>query len=162
MNRHDAGFEATPEHPVRILLVEDNPGDAVFVATGLERIKTPTRLRVAKDGEEAMACLSGTTNFPEDLQDLILLDLNLPGMSGLEVLERIRGDTRLAHLRVVILTSSSDPRDQQAARDLHADDYLIKPASLCELFELIERLEQRWLTQKNANANGNLIKFRFS
>ena len=147
-------------HTLSILLVEDNPADALFVSKGLARLRTPTRLRVAPDAEKALDFLSHDESAQAlvmgDKPDLILLDLNLPGIKGLELLETIRHDPHLAGLPVLILTSSSAEQDVRRARELKADEYLLKPPTLIELFDLLARIEERWLKalSRGEAANG--------
>lgn len=133
----------------RILLVEDNPADALLMYEALDELGPPLQVRTARTGDDAWALLQDDP-FP----DLILLDLNLPGMSGLELLEKIRTDSRLSHLPIIILTSSEAPDDVMAAYRGHASSFLTKPDNPNELGEATEALVNFWLeTAKLPNAD---------
>ena len=98
--------------PIEILLVEDNPGDVDLTREGLADGKLRNNLHVAGDGEEALAFLRrGGEHADTPMPDLILLDLNLPGKDGREVLAAIKADEQLGHIPVVVLTSSQDEED---------------------------------------------------
>jgi CheY-like chemotaxis protein len=106
-------------------------------------------MRVLKDGEEAIAYLSGTGSYTNRLDHplprLVLLDLKMPRVDGFEVLRWIRGQPRLAGLRVVVLTSSTDVRDVNLAIQSGADSFLIKPADFLRLVEFSEALAGCWI-----------------
>src|SRR6266853_5807252 len=98
--------------PIEILLVEDNPGDVRLTREALREAKVLNNVHVAADGVEAMAFLRREGNHVRAPRpDLILLDLNLPKKTGREVLEEVKGDTRLSHIPVVVLTTSQAERD---------------------------------------------------
>lgn len=126
--------------PVEILLVDDNPGDVRLTKEALKEGKVHHRLRVAVSGREALALLdrSGGDNV-ETLPEIILLDLNLPGMSGLEVLKELKSDERLRRIPVVILTTSGLERD--ICREHDAACYVMKPTDLDEFIEVVKSLE---------------------
>jgi CheY-like chemotaxis protein len=132
----------------RILLVEDNADDVLFMKRALQKICPGADLKVAANGEEAVAYLSGEGKYADRAHypppSRVLLDLKLPRMSGLEVLEWIRHRDGLAKLPVVILTSSKEPEDVQRAHALGIDDYLIKPVGYPALVALVESLCARW------------------
>jgi two-component system, chemotaxis family, response regulator Rcp1 len=128
--------------PLDILLVEDNPADVLFLQKALTRLSTPTRLRVATTGEEALAVLDA---IQDDLFDLIFLDLNLPGLHGLELLEHIKHREHARDIPVLILTSSNTELDIQRAHQLGASQYLLKPPTLSGLYSLLQQVEERWL-----------------
>lgn len=114
----------------RILLVEDNHADVVIIREALKQSGIAFDLRVAGDGESAME------EIERNPPDLMLLDLNLPKISGLEILERVRRDGPLQRLAVIVVTSSDSPRDLAAIEALGADAYFRKPTALAEYMKL--------------------------
>src|SRR5215471_16173708 len=121
----------------RILLAEDNPGDVFLVEEALRRHSVPHILTIAADGEAAWDCIEAAESPGNPGFDLFLLDLNLPARPGFELLERIRSSRgRIAHVPVVIITSSSAQRDRAAAERRGADYYFCKPSHLEEFLEL--------------------------
>ena len=123
----------------RILLVEDNPGDAQLVRMAFAEALPAARVSVAADGEAALARL-----HDEGLPDLLLLDLNLPRLSGHEVLEAIKADTALRRLPVVVLSSSGAEADVTRSYELGASSHVAKPGDVDALFALIETLARYW------------------
>lgn len=114
-----------------ILLAEDNPADVYLIQEALHEHQVDFTMRVASDGGEVLRIISGApASFDLQTLGLIILDLNLPRHDGIEILERLRATSRLAHIPVVVLTSSDSPRDRQLANDLGATRYLRKPSSL--------------------------------
>jgi CheY-like chemotaxis protein len=117
--------------PVRVLLVEDDPGDELLVRTALGEASTAVDLAVVADGVEALAYLRREGPYAKvTFPDLVLLDLKLPRKSGLEVLEEMKNDPALRRTPVVILTTSYTPEDVINAYDLQASAYLSKPDDL--------------------------------
>ena len=127
-------------HPVTILLVEDNPDDEALTVMALRSV--PATLEVARDGQEAMDYL---TNDGKALPRLVLLDLKLPKIDGLEVLRRIREDDRTRLTPVVVLTSSNAPNDALASYRLGANSYVRKPVNFDQFSETIRQLGMYWL-----------------
>jgi two-component system response regulator len=127
---------------VRILLVEDNPGDAQLVRLALAEALPSARLLVVADGEAALARLGEEGPPP----DLMLLDLNLPRLSGHEVLAAVRAseDAPVRRLPVVVLSSSQAEADVLRSYELGASSHLAKPADVDELFALVETLARYW------------------
>jgi len=130
----------------QLLLVEDNPADAVLVKRALRESGAPHELTVASDGIEAMRYLrkqgphaSATT------PDLVLLDLNLPGKAGLEVLAEIKADPVLKIIPVIVLTSSGRAEDITRSYALGANSYLRKAASLESTWDLFKTIEHFWI-----------------
>jgi CheY-like chemotaxis protein len=123
----------------RILLVEDNPGDAQLVRMAFAEALPDARVSVAADGEAALARLSD-----EGLPDLLLLDLNLPRLSGHEVLEAIKADAALRRLPVVVLSSSEAEADVTRSYELGASSHIAKPGDVDALFALVETLARYW------------------
>jgi two-component system, chemotaxis family, response regulator Rcp1 len=134
----------TAEDAVEILLVEDNPGDAVLVRRVLAEITDRVRVTVAGDGERAMAMLRAGDGGERVRPDLILLDINLPRMSGHEVLAELKRDGELRRIPVVALTSSSAQEDIVAAYDHCINAYMTKRVDLGQYVEALRRLQQFW------------------
>jgi two-component system response regulator len=132
-----------------ILLVEDNPSDVELTRRAFEKRHISNQLMVAEDGQEALDYLFAegvhAARDVTDLPTLILLDLKLPKLDGLEVLRRIRADPRTKRLPVVILTSSSEEQDLAASYDLGANSYIRKPVDFAKFAEAIEYLGLYWL-----------------
>jgi len=122
---------------IRILLVEDNMVDAAVTRRVLEHNHL-NDLTTAASCKEALAVLQGKSRA--DLPQLILLDINLPDISGMDLLRRIKNDEGLHHIPVVILTMSNEDQDIQKSCDLGASSYLVKPISNEALMLLIEKL----------------------
>ncbi len=131
----------------RILLIEDNPGDAGLVRIALEEGKLLHRLSIVEDGEEAMRYLRRTGEFANASRpDLILLDFNLPKKDGSEVLNEIRSDPQLTGIPVIVLTTSDSEADVLRAYNLHANCYLTKPVDVDQFLHNIRAIEGFWLT----------------
>lgn len=132
-----------------ILLVEDNPDDELLTLRALKKDKIASKVVVARDGAEALDYLFATGVYadrdPAETPDLILLDLKLPKVDGLEVLRHIRADERTRFLPVVVLTSSDEQRDIMACYDLGANSYIRKPVDFTQFAEAIRQLEHYWL-----------------
>lgn len=126
----------------RILLVEDNPDDEQLTLRALKEIEVPTEIVVARDGVEALQAL---TRADDDLPDLVLLDLKLPRVSGLEVLQRLRANALTANLPVIILSSSDEPRDITGSYDSGANSYIRKPVDFDEFIDAVRQLGAYWL-----------------
>ncbi len=129
-----------------ILLVEDDPGDQKLIKAAISATRQSVEVRSVETAEEAVESLrlgssSGTRGA---LPDLILLDLNMPGMGGRQFLQRMKGDETLGRIPVVVLTSSQSERDITDSYRLHASGYLHKPSSLLELKDLMSGLLQYW------------------
>ncbi|MGZ4972030.1 MAG: response regulator [Limisphaerales bacterium] len=131
---------------VELLLVEDSPSDVFLTKEALKAVKVLVHLSVATDGVEAMSFLRRQGQYLQAPRPhLILLDLNMPRKDGREVLAEIKSDNRLRCIPIVVLTSSSAEQDLRTAYDLHANCYLVKPATFAEFKEMFERLESFWL-----------------
>ena len=132
-----------------ILLIEDNPSDVELTKRALERRRISNTLLVAEDGKEALDYLfaegSHAGRDVTDLPTLVLLDIKLPRLDGLEVLRRIRADPRTKRLPVVILTSSNEEQDLAAGYDLGANSYIRKPVDFAQFAQAIEYLGLYWL-----------------
>ena len=139
--------------PKRILLVEDNADDEQLTLRAMRLSEVPNIIRVARDGVEAIEALLGDPRT-QPLPDLILLDLKLPKLSGLDVLARIRADSTTRTLPVVVLTSSDEDRDIVESYNLGANSYIRKPVDFDEFIEAVHQLGLYWL-RMNRTTNGN-------
>jgi two-component system, response regulator len=132
-----------------ILLVEDNPSDVELTQRALDKNHITNEVVVAEDGQEALDYLFGGGKHAGCLDGqmpaLILLDINLPKIDGLEVLRRIRGDERTRRLPVAILTSSVEEQDIAASYDLGANSYVRKPVDFVQFAEAVKHLGLYWL-----------------
>jgi len=132
-----------------ILLIEDNESDEVLTVRALEKAKVANEIAVVRDGEEALAYLFGSgVHAGRDLTQLptvVLLDLNLPKIGGLDVLRRIRADARTRHLPVVVLTSSGEEKDIVKSYELGANAYVRKPVDFNEFAQAAKTLGLFWL-----------------
>ena len=126
-----------------ILLVEDNPDDEELAIRALAKNNVANRIKVVRDGEEALKFLFGDEEG--DKPSLILLDLKLPKIDGLEVLRQIRADGRTALLPIVVLTSSSEERDIVESYRLGANSYVRKPVNFEQFTEAVRQLGLYWL-----------------
>ncbi len=134
-----------------ILLVEDDENDVLVMTMALEKAGLACPIRVARDGREAQDYLSGTDKFADrheyPLPYLILLDLKLPRVMGLEVLKWLRERPEFDSTIVLILSSSSMPEDVQGAYHLHANGYLVKPYNLEKLQLMTQAIKEFWYLQ---------------
>jgi len=133
--------------PVRILLVEDNPADVRLTREAMKEAKVRNELSVAQDGEDALAFLHKQGKHADAKRpDVILLDLNLPRKSGLEVLKEIKEDDELKRIPVVVITSSKAEQDIVRTYNLHANCYVTKPVDLNQFLEVVKSIEDFWLS----------------
>ena len=128
-----------------ILLVEDNPDDEALTIRALRRNNIANDLFVARDGAEALEYLFGTASASPPLPAVVLLDLKLPKVDGLEVLRRIRSEPGTRLLPVVVLTSSSEERDLVDSYSLGANSYVRKPVDFVQFTEAVRQLGVYWL-----------------
>lgn len=132
-----------------LLLVEDNPQDEMLTLRALRKAGLANKIEVARDGQQALDYLFRLGEFTgrdgPDLPTLVLLDIGLPRLSGLEVLERLRADNRTALLPVVILTSSDEERDRLQCYEIGANSFVRKPVDFAEFAETVTRLGVYWL-----------------
>ena len=133
--------------PIEILLVEDNPADVRLTMETIKDYKVKNRLEVVGNGVDAMDFLRRKGKFADKTRpDLILLDLNLPGKDGREVLAEIKVDPDLSRIPVVVLTSSEAEQDIIKAYNLHVNCYITKPVGLTEFVKVVKSIEDFWLT----------------
>ena len=132
-----------------ILLVEDNPSDVALTQRALSKSRVANEMIVAEDGQEALEYLFGTGNhLGRDVTEtpaLILLDLKLPRVDGLQVLRQIRADERTRRVPVVILTTSKEEQDVAQSYDLGANSYIRKPVDFTQFVEAIQHMGLYWL-----------------
>jgi two-component system response regulator len=132
-----------------ILLVEDNPDDVELTLRAFARSNVLNEIVVATDGEEALRLLFGAqepgAEEPAVVPEVVLLDLKLPKVDGLEVLRRLRGDDRTRRLPVVVLTSSNEERDIVRSYDLGANSFVRKPVDFAEFVIAARQLGLYWL-----------------
>jgi two-component system response regulator len=128
-----------------ILLVEDNPDDVLFTVRAFEKNHIDNEVVVAVDGEEALGMLLPTEGEMALQPALVLLDVKLPKVDGLEVLRRIRADPRTASLPVVVLTTSSEERDIMESYRLGANSFVRKPVVFAEFVDATKVLGVYWL-----------------
>lgn len=136
----------TSDDAIEILLAEDHPGDVRLVEEAFESTGREGTIHVVTDGYEAIHFLKqrGASESPTP-PDLAILDLNLPGKDGCEVLQVIREDPQLRRLPVIVLTSSDDRGDIARCYDAHANAYVTKPADIEGFVSLMEEITRFWL-----------------
>jgi two-component system response regulator len=138
--------------PKTILLVEDNADDEQLTLRAMRQSDIPNIIRVARDGAEALDKLFGPGQ--DRLPDLVLLDLKLPKVNGLEVLEKIRANERTKTLPVVVLTSSDEERDIVESYELGANSYIRKPVDFDQFIDAVRQLGLYWLSM---NRTGDAV-----
>jgi CheY-like chemotaxis protein len=133
--------------PAVILLAEDNENDVEITRLGFARAKLAVDLHHVPNGEECMAFLRKQGRYAESpTPDIIMLDLNMPRMDGIEVMEAIGKDDQLKHLVIVVLTSSSADEDVMRAYKLRCNSYLVKPIKFEAFAKMIQSLGDYWFT----------------
>ena len=143
------------EKQVEILLVEDNPDDVELALHALKRHKLANTMHVAGDGVEALEYIFGSVDGGDGdtlhhHPRLVLLDLKLPRIDGLEVLERLKGDARSKRIPVVVLTSSNQEPDLERAYELGANSYIVKPVDFEQFVDAVRQLGFYWLLLNQA------------
>ena len=137
-----------------ILLIEDNPDDEELALLAFKKSNLANQVVIARDGEEALDYLFGTgAHAGRDVRSLpqvALLDLKLPKIDGLEVLQRLRADPRTKRLPVVVLTSSKEEQDLMESYDLGANSYVRKPVDFSQFVESVKQLQLYWLVLNEA------------
>jgi CheY-like chemotaxis protein len=138
--------------PQVVLSVDDNDVDGALLERAFKRTSIAARLFRVSEGPQAMAYLSGDgiyqdrDNYP--LPDLVLLDLAMPKMSGMEVLKWIRDQPHVKRTKVLIFTSSEKPEDYKSANEIGADGYFLKPTKFDDLKNLVKQIQEEWLAAK--------------
>ncbi len=126
-----------------LLLVEDNPMDLDLTLRAFSKKKFSNQVHIARDGEEALAFIP-RWEAGEALPAVILLDINLPKVNGLEVLRQLKAHERFRRIPVVVLTSSREDKDLKTAYDLGVNSYIEKPVSFNKFMEVAEQIELYW------------------
>ena len=133
--------------PVEILLVEDSPGDVRLTQEALKEAKVRNNLVAVSDGETAMRYLLRQAEYQDAPRpDLVILDLNLPGKDGREVLREVKTHNDLRRIPVVVLTSSADEQDVLRSYDLHANCFITKPVAMSSFVEVVQRIDSFWFS----------------
>lgn len=137
-----SGDAAAP--PVRVALIDDSEADALLIQIAARRAKVNTEFQHFLDGRSALEHFGDPAN---DLPDLVLLDLNMPGLTGHDVLTEIRADPRLRNLAVIILSSSDDEGDINLGYEQFVNAYLVKPIGVRGFQSIVETLDEFWFSQ---------------
>ena len=133
---------------MEILLIEDNPEDVEITLRAFQKHHVTNKIHVVRDGEEGLDCLFGTGRYAEGRTvkpRLILLDLKLPKVDGIEVLQRCKSDPRTKTIPVVILTSSREERDLVKSYDLGVNSYVVKPVDFPQFTDAVRHLGLYWM-----------------
>lgn len=134
---------------IQILLVEDNPGDLALTLRALNKAKIANHVHVARDGAEALDFVfcegAHAGRDPANVPEVILLDLKLPKVDGLEVLHRLKADPRTRAIPVVVLTSSREQRDLVESYELGVNSYIVKPVDFNQFAEAVQQIGLYWL-----------------
>jgi two-component system response regulator len=143
---------------VEILLVEDNPNDVKLTLHAFKKHHVANRVHVVRDGAEALEYLFGTDRYAhrrvEDTPRVMLLDIKLPLVDGIEVLRRVKADARTAGIPVVVLTSSREEKDLVESYRLGVNSYIVKPVDFDRFSEVVRELGYYWLLLNQRPAAG--------
>lgn len=132
---------------VQILLVEDNEGDIMLVEEAFDEAKLANILSVVKNGEQAIQFLNKEEPFTSAVTpDLIILDVNLPRKNGHEVLQYIKNSSKLKHIPVIMLTTSSSDKDISLSYENHANCYITKPVEVNDFLRAVTSIEDFWIS----------------
>jgi len=138
-----------PEPPIEVLLIEDNPNDVEMTLYAFEQYRLSNRVHVVRDGAEALDYIFGAGAYAgrnvEDVPRVILLDLKLPKVDGIEVLRRLKADPRTWAIPVVVMTSSREERDVVETYKLGANSYIVKPLDFVKFTEAVRQVGLYWL-----------------
>lgn len=137
--------------PTQILLVEDEPNDVELIQLALDSYNFVNKIDVASDGEQAIHYLFGRDGQPptQSLPRLVLLDLKLPKIDGIQILEMIRRSPLTRNLVVVVMTSSAESRDLKACYDLGVNSYIVKPLDFQQFVEMARQVGFYWMMLNN-------------
>lgn len=139
----------TAIEPVDLLLVEDQPSDAELALRALRALDLGRRLHLIEDGAEALDFVRGRGNYASrtvsDAPGLVLLDLKLPKVSGMEVLRAIKSDVQTQDIPVIVLSSSKEDSDIRRCYELGANSYVVKPVDYDRFTETVQRIGTYWL-----------------
>jgi two-component system response regulator len=132
-----------------ILLIEDNPEDVEITLRAFQKHHIANKIHVVRDGEEALECLFSTGRYAEHSPcqntRLILLDLKLPKIDGLEILQKCKTDPRTKHIPVVVLTSSREERDLAESYNYGVNSYVVKPVDFPQFSDAVRQLGLYWM-----------------
>ncbi len=138
-----------PEPPIEVLLVEDNPNDVEMMLYAFEQNRLSNRVHVVRDGAEALDFIFGAGPYAgrnvADVPKVILLDLKLPKVDGIEVLRRLKSDPRTQAIPVVVMTSSREERDAVETYKLGVNSYIVKPLDFAKFTEAVRQVGLYWL-----------------
>jgi CheY-like chemotaxis protein len=138
----------TSPRDVEILLVEDNPNDVELTLRALQKLNLANKVFVVKDGAEALEFIFATGNYSVRRVDVfprvVLLDLKLPKVDGIEVLRKVKADARTRHVPVVMLTSSQEERDVMETYKLGVNSYIVKPVDFSNFVHAVSELGLYW------------------
>ncbi len=136
--------------PACILLIDDNPMDVELALDAFREAHLTNQIEVAEDGESGLDYLTGEGRYTDraryPVPDIILLDLKMPRVDGFEVLRRIKVMPKLKRIPVIILTSSREEGDLALSYDVGANSYLVKPVSFSGFVDIVQQIEDYWLT----------------
>lgn len=142
MPRSERGFR-----PIEVLLIEDNPADIRLTREGLKDAKVANNLTAVTDGQRALDLLHRRGDYAATRRpDVVILDLNLPGMDGREVLRRMKSDPSLRTIPVVIMTSSEAEADILKAYELYANCFITKPLDFSSFMRVVHAIDDFWFT----------------
>ena len=133
-----------------ILLIEDNPQDVEITLRAFQKHHIDAKVHVVRDGEEALECLFQTGRYAQDRPSqntrLILLDLKLPKVDGLEILQKCKADPRTKHIPIVVLTSSREEQDLERSYDYGVNSYVVKPVDFPQFSDAVRQLGLYWMS----------------
>ena len=137
--------------PTQILLIEDDPNDVELIQLALDSYNFVNKIDVVSDGEQAIHYLFGRDGQPptQSLPRLVLLDLKLPKIDGIQILEMIRRSPLTRNLVVVVMTSSAESRDLKACYDLGVNSYIVKPLDFQQFVEMARQVGFYWMMLNN-------------
>lgn len=146
---------------MEILLIEDNPEDVEITLRAFQKHHIANKVHVVRDGEEALECLFSTGRYAENSPcqstKLILLDLKLPKIDGLEILQKCKSDPRTKHIPVVVLTSSREEQDLARSYDFGVNSYVVKPVDFPQFSDAVRQLGMYWMLLNQTPAELNSI-----
>lgn len=129
----------------KILLVDDNEGDILLAREAVEELQLDVELAVVKDGEKALEYIFKENSFSNVTRpDLILLDINLPKLNGIDVLKKIKSDATAQFIPVIMLSTSSSQKDIERAYSNYANCYIVKPESADNIIKTVEAIQSFW------------------
>jgi two-component system response regulator len=146
---------------MEILLIEDNPADVEITLRAFQKHHFANKIHVVRDGEEALECLFSTGRYAEhspcQTTKLILLDLKLPKVDGLEILQKCKSDPRTRHIPIVVLTSSREEEDLARSYDYGVNSYVVKPVDFPQFTDTVRQLGLYWILLNQMPAELNPV-----